>query len=124
MRYLLVATMIAALSQTAIAADTSTGTTDPMNSEQGSEYKSTEHMGSEHKSGTEQTAESTGTIKAIHKESVSIAHDAVPSLNWGAKTQRFSATPDQLKGLKVGDKVKFEFSTHGKKARIQSIETQ
>lgn len=123
MRYLLVATMIAALSQTAIAADTSTGS-DPMRSEHGSEHKSTEHMGSEHKSGTEQTAEATGTIKSIQKESVTIAHDAVPSLSWGAKTRHFSATPDQLKDLKVGDKVKFEFSTHGKKARIQSIETE
>ena len=64
-----------------------------------------------------------GTIKAIDptKDTVTIAHGAVPSVQWPPMTMAFSATEDQLKGLAAGDRVSFTFRLEGGKATIVSI---
>ncbi len=68
-------------------------------------------------------AQATGTVKAIdnQKQIVTLAHSAVPSLQWPPMTMGFKATADQLKGLKVGDRVAFEFQADGMNATIVSI---
>jgi Cu(I)/Ag(I) efflux system protein CusF len=69
------------------------------------------------------SARASGTVKAIDsvKGRVTLAHGAVPSLHWPAMTMDFAATPEQLQGLKVGDRVEFEFHAEGMNARILSI---
>ena len=64
-----------------------------------------------------------GTIKAMDptKHTVTIAHGAVPSVQWPPMTMAFSATEDQLKGLAAGDRVSFTFRLEGGKATIVSI---
>ena len=72
---------------------------------------------------TELSAETRGTVKAVNTRqgTISIAHDAVPSLQWPAMTMDFDATPDQLKRLSVGSVVNFEFISHGLTAKISSL---
>ncbi|UVJ41890.1 copper-binding protein [Pseudomonas sp. LS1212] len=71
------------------------------------------------------TAKASGTVKAIdtEKNTVTLAHGAVPALQWPAMTMGFSATAEQLAGLKVGDRAEFEFRAEGMAASIASIKT-
>ncbi|EJM96452.1 hypothetical protein PMI34_00559 [Pseudomonas sp. GM74] len=64
-----------------------------------------------------------GTIKAIDttKNTVTIAHGAVPAVQWPPMTMAFSVTKDQLTGLTAGDRVTFSFRLDGNKATIVSI---
>ena len=68
-------------------------------------------------------AKAEGTIKAINSEkhTVTIAHGAVPAVQWPAMTMAFSATAEQLAGLSAGDQVTFEFRSEGAKATVVSI---
>ena len=68
-------------------------------------------------------ATSNGTIKAIDttKHTVTIAHGAVPAVQWPPMTMAFSVTEDQLAGLTAGDRVTFSFRLDGNKATIVSI---
>ncbi|EJM62845.1 copper-binding protein [Pseudomonas sp. GM48] len=69
-------------------------------------------------------ANADGTIKAIDttKHTVTIAHGAVPAVQWPPMTMAFSVTEDQLTGLKAGDRVAFSFRLEGGKATIVSIQ--
>lgn len=64
-----------------------------------------------------------GTIKAINSEkhTVTIAHGAVPAVQWPPMTMGFSVTEEQLKGLTPGDHVSFSFRLEDGKATIVSI---
>lgn len=64
-----------------------------------------------------------GTIKAIDstKHTVTIAHGAVPAVQWPPMTMAFSVTEDQLTGLTSGDRVSFSFRLEGGRATIVSI---
>ncbi|KAB0485734.1 Cu(I)/Ag(I) efflux system protein CusF [Pseudomonas reinekei] len=64
-----------------------------------------------------------GTIKAIDtvKHTATIAHGAVPAVQWPPMTMAFSVTEDQLTGLSIGDRVSFSFRLEGGKATIVSI---
>ncbi|WP_338920287.1 copper-binding protein [Pseudomonas silesiensis] len=68
-------------------------------------------------------ASADGTIKAIDttKHTVTIAHGAVPAVQWPPMTMAFSITEDQLTGLTAGDRVTFSFRLEGNKATIVSI---
>ncbi|WP_374470965.1 copper-binding protein [Phenylobacterium sp.] len=58
-----------------------------------------------------QSVRGTGVLKAIDARggAVTIAHDPIPALNWGAMTMPFKvAHPALLKAAAVGDKVAFE----------------
>jgi Cu(I)/Ag(I) efflux system protein CusF len=74
---------------------------------------------------TKQTPVATaeGTIKAIDttKNTVTIAHGAVPAVQWPPMTMAFSVTQDQVTGLTAGDRVTFSFRLDGNKATIVSI---
>jgi membrane fusion protein, copper/silver efflux system len=51
-----------------------------------------------------------GSIKAIAPDSITIAHEPVPSLQWPAMTMGFKPPSNGLPpGLKVGDRVSFSF---------------
>ena len=115
MKYLLATLLAATFAQTAVAAEV--------------QDKSMERMPMERPMKIEQpasaapTAKASGTIKAIDagKGIVTLAHGPVPTLKWPPMTMGFAATPEQLKGLKVGDQVNFEFQSQGMTARIVSI---
>ena len=68
-------------------------------------------------------ANAEGTIKAMDtvKHTVTIAHGAVPSVQWPPMTMAFAAAEDQLKGLTTGDRVSFSFRVEGGRATIVSI---
>jgi Cu(I)/Ag(I) efflux system protein CusF len=68
-------------------------------------------------------AKAEGTIKAINaeKHTVTIAHGAVPAVQWPPMTMAFSVTEDQLTGLTTGDRVSFSFLLEGGRATIVSI---
>lgn len=68
-------------------------------------------------------AKAEGTIKAINSEkhTVTIAHGAVPAVQWPAMAMGFNATPEQLASLKIGDHVAFEVRAEGMAATIVSI---
>lgn len=69
------------------------------------------------------TASAEGTIKAMDasRGTVTLAHGAVPSLQWPPMTMAFKSTQEQMKGLKVGDEVVFDFRTDGGAASIVNI---
>lgn len=56
-----------------------------------------------------QQYESTGVVKAIDDGSVTLAHQPVPALNWGAMTMDFALTRPQP-DIKVGQSVMFSFT--------------
>jgi Cu(I)/Ag(I) efflux system protein CusF len=64
-----------------------------------------------------------GTIRAFDttKHAVTIAHGAVPAVQWPPMTMAFSVTEDQMKGLATGDRVSFSFRLEGSRATIVSI---
>lgn len=68
-------------------------------------------------------AKAEGTIKAINSEkhTVTIAHGAVPAVQWPPMTMAFSVTDDQMTGLMAGDRVSFSFLLEGGRATIVSI---
>jgi Cu(I)/Ag(I) efflux system membrane fusion protein len=54
--------------------------------------------------------EATGRLTAITSQGVTIAHGAVPDLNWPEMTMQFGfGRPDMGAGLRVGDEVTFRF---------------
>ncbi|KRU83496.1 copper-binding protein [Pseudomonas aeruginosa] len=70
-----------------------------------------------------QTARAEGTIKAIDPErhTVTLAHGPVLALQWPPMTMGFKTSDEQLEGLRVGDRVEFEFRSEGGSSRILSI---
>jgi Cu(I)/Ag(I) efflux system membrane fusion protein len=69
-----------------------------------------------------QTYNSTGTIHAIRNGSVELDMAALPALKWPAMRMTFAAaSPTQLRGLKVGDRVNFSFTMESRGQRLQSI---
>jgi len=89
----------------------------------GMKMDGTEGMQMEQETKQAPVATADGTIKAIDptKHTVTIAHGAVPSVQWPPMTMAFSTTEDQLKGLAAGDRVSFTFRLEGGKATIVSI---
>ncbi|AZI89797.1 copper-binding protein [Kosakonia sp. CCTCC M2018092] len=58
-----------------------------------------------------QVYQSQGTIKKITPQAISIAHQAIPALNWPPMTMQFMVAPEHpLAQVKVGDKISFSFS--------------
>lgn len=72
------------------------------------------------------SAHAEGTVKAIDTEhgKVTLAHGPVAALQWPAMTMGFKASAEQLEGLKVGDKVGFDFRMEGGAANIVGIRKQ
>jgi Cu(I)/Ag(I) efflux system protein CusF len=64
-----------------------------------------------------------GTVTAIDaaKGTVTLDHGAMSGLGWPAMTMGFAAKPEQLAGIKVGDKIDFEIDWDGKTGTITKI---
>ncbi len=64
-----------------------------------------------------------GKVISVNAETgaISIEHGPMTDLNWPAMTMGFTAKPDQLAGIKVGDKVDFEIDWDGKAGTITKI---
>ena len=69
------------------------------------------------------TATATGTVRSIDAAAgtITIAHDPVISLDWPAMTMGFTATPEQVASVQVGQKVEFEFVAQGMDATLSRI---
>ena len=70
------------------------------------------------------TAEGTGVVKEIDAKTgmVLIKHDPIPSLGWPEMTMNFRvAAPELLKGVKVGDKIRFETTSGPGLPEVRSI---
>ncbi|XTZ37311.1 copper-binding protein [Salmonella enterica] len=66
-----------------------------------------------------------GIIKKISADSLTIAHQAIPALNWPPMTMQFSLQPgNALPPAKVGDKVSFSFVESEKGYYIVSLTPQ
>ena len=55
------------------------------------------------------THEGSGVIEAVGADALTIAHGPVASLQWGAMTMAFKATPPQRAAVQVGTRVQFRF---------------
>ena len=56
-----------------------------------------------------------GVVEAIGKEDVTLSHGPIPSMNWGAMTMGFKLPAGGLpQGIRVGERVAFEFSANNK----------
>lgn len=64
-----------------------------------------------------------GTVTAIGpaKGTVTLDHGDIAELKWPAMEMGFSAKPEVLEGVKVGDKVAFEIDWDGKGGTVTSI---
>ena len=64
-----------------------------------------------------------GTVTAIDaaKGTITLDHGPMSGLGWPAMTMGFSAKPNQLAGIKVGDKVDFEIDWDGKAGTVTKI---
>ncbi|WP_446920875.1 cation efflux system protein CusF [Klebsiella pneumoniae] len=68
-----------------------------------------------------------GFIKAIDMDNkkITIAHEAIPAVNWPPMTMRFTITPQtQLNNVKDGDSVDFTFVQQGNLSLLQDIRAQ
>lgn len=55
------------------------------------------------------------------KGTITLDHGVMSGLGWPAMTMGFAVTPEQLSGVKVGDKVDFEIDWDGKVGTVTTI---
>ncbi len=68
-------------------------------------------------------AKGTGTVTAIDPASskITLAHEPIPAVKWPAMTMGFTAKPELLAGIAVGDKVDFDLTVTGNAGEVTSI---
>ena len=68
-------------------------------------------------------AKGTGVVTAVDPVSgtITLDHEAMPEVEWPAMTMTFSAKPQVLEGVKVGDKVAFDASIQGSAGEVTAI---
>ncbi len=52
---------------------------------------------------------------------ITLDHGAIPAVGWPAMKMAFSAKPDLLKGVAVGDKVDFDVTVSGSAGEVTAI---
>ncbi|AGG88852.1 copper-binding protein [Rhodanobacter sp. FW102-FHT14D06] len=65
-----------------------------------------------------------GVVKAVDtaKGTITLQHEAIAAIGWPAMTMTFKlASPDLLKGVKVGDKVRFSLHPAGIASTVTAI---
>jgi Cu/Ag efflux protein CusF len=67
-----------------------------------------------------------GTVTAVDAASgkITLDHGAIPAVGWPAMKMGFSAKPDTLKGVAVGDKVDFDVTVTGSAGEVTAIKKQ
>ena len=65
----------------------------------------------------------TGTVTAVDAAAgkITLDHGAIPAVGWPAMKMGFSAKPDLLKGVAVGDKVDFNVTVTGSAGEVTAI---
>ncbi len=66
-----------------------------------------------------------GTVVEVDAtgKKITVAHEAIPALNWPAMTMRFSVEqPDLLEGVKAGSSIRFDFLNQGKESILKDLE--
>lgn len=64
-----------------------------------------------------------GTVTAIDAAAgkITLDHGAIPAVGWPAMKMGFSAKPETLKGIAVGDKVDFDLTVTGSAGEVTAI---
>ena len=64
-----------------------------------------------------------GTVTAVDAVAgkITLDHGAIPAVGWPAMKMGFSAKPDLLKGVAVGDKVDFDLTVSGSAGEVTAI---
>ena len=64
-----------------------------------------------------------GTVTAVDAApgKITLDHEAIPAVGWPAMKMAFSAKPDLLKGVAVGDKVDFDLTVSGSAGEVTAI---
>ena len=64
-----------------------------------------------------------GTATAVDAvaDKITLDHGAIPDVGWPAMKMGFSAKPDLLKGVAVGDKVDFDLTVSGSAGEVTAI---
>jgi Cu/Ag efflux protein CusF len=67
-----------------------------------------------------------GTVTAVDATAgkITLDHGAIPAVDWPAMKMGFSAKPDLLKGIAVGDKVDFDLTVTGSAGEVTVIRKQ
>ena len=67
-----------------------------------------------------------GTVTAVDATAgkITLDHGAIPAVGWPAMKMGFSAKPDLLKGVAVGDKVDFDVTVTGSAGEVTAIKKQ
>lgn len=65
----------------------------------------------------------TGTVTAIDAAAgkITLDHEAIAAVGWSAMEMGFSAKPDLLRGIAVGDKVDFDLTVTGNAGEVTAI---
>ena len=73
--------------------------------------------------GAAKSGKATGTVTAIDSAAgtITLNHGAIPAVGWPAMTMGFSAKPDLLAGVTVGDKVDFDVTVNGNGGQVTAI---
>ena len=69
---------------------------------------------------------SSGTVTAIDKAAgkITLDHQSIPEVGWPAMTMAFSAEPEVLETVEVGDRVGFDVSITGNSGEVTAITKQ
>jgi len=67
-----------------------------------------------------------GTVTAIDAAAgkITLDHGAIPAVGWSPMTMGFTAKPELLTGIAVGDKVDFEVTVTGSAGEVTAIKKQ
>ena len=65
----------------------------------------------------------TGNVIAVNAAAgtITLEHSAIPAVGWSAMTMGFTAKPDLLTGITVGDKVDFDVTVTGSAGEVTGI---
>lgn len=87
---------------------------------------STDAMGNMAMPANGKMAQGSGTVTAIDPAAgkITLEHGAIPAVDWPAMTMGFSAKPDVLKGIAIGDKVDFNLTVTGNAGEVTAIKKQ
>jgi Cu/Ag efflux protein CusF len=68
----------------------------------------------------------TGTVTAINKTTrkITLNHGPIPEVGWPAMTMAFTAKPELLNSVAVGDKVAFDVTVKGAAGEVTAITKQ
>ncbi|BDH45921.1 copper ABC transporter substrate-binding protein [Salmonella enterica subsp. enterica serovar Choleraesuis] len=97
-----------------------------MSGVQAAENMSMAAMSEQKAAAPQQVIHASGVVKAIDlkEKKITIAHEAIPAVNWPAMTMRFTFIQQDasISALKVGDRVNFSFEQQGAISLLQNIQ--